>query len=139
MDNAMMIIDAAKAIFPAKHEAIFVLKFTLESPMSIKEFCEFLQDRLYDDIGTSGYFRIAPKAKENLTMDFIEFAGKDAKVKEYYESGNNEHVVAFAIRETDEEVSLTKELGIFSDELELLRKDVSPINDVQQMGVNSMY
>lgn len=133
----MKAIDTNKCIYKANESAIFVLRFGFAHPIEVAQFCALAQECLCDELGASCYFRMAPKQKQYLTENFIEYAGTEARYNEYYERGSNEIIAAFCIRETDPDVSLNDELDIFPKELALFcnRADAT----VEQLDIASMY
>jgi hypothetical protein len=133
----MRIIDVNKSICKANDKAIFILKFGFTNPIEVSRFCDLAQEILYDEQGSSGYFRMAPKEQNHLNEDFIEFAGKKADYKDFYDREDNEIIAAFLIRETDPDVPLNEELTIFPEELAVFCERTN--STVEQIEITTMY
>lgn len=120
-------------------EAIAVVKFlSPASSMTPIEFCAHTQEVLCDDIGSSCYFRLAPKSSNNLTSEFILGSDKFSyKEDSFYKSNENEFVIAFFITPNEED-TLDMELTIFSTELEKFCKSTHNLSFVQ-IDVDELY
>lgn len=116
---------------------IFVLRFTYAHKMSTKTFCDDAQTILYDDIGSSGHFRMAPKNADDLTPDFIEAAAGVQKPPGFYPRDENEIIAAFILRETDPDLPISEELAIFPGELGIFCEEVEAT--VEQLDIKTMY
>jgi len=116
---------------------IIMLRFSATSAFTVEQFCDDAQERLYDDIGASGHFRMAPRVESNLTEEFVVGYGKDAKAKGYYPRKANEFYCAFFIEETDPDVTLSEELNMFP--LELQRFCEASGYSVEQIDIAKMY
>ena len=131
------LIDINKSKQDSKEQVIFVLGFSFTSAIETAKFCDEFQEVMYDEQGSTGHFRMAPKYAENLNADFIEFAGKQAHIDDYYDRNPNEIIAAFIIRETDPDVSLNEELGIFPKELSVFLERTG--STVSQLDIATMY
>lgn len=130
-------IEKNKSIYKANNNAIFMLRFTFPEQIVPSQFCRLAQDILYDGLGSTGCFRLAPKSLEHLNENFVEMAGEEAHYKEFFEHSNNEVVVAFIMRETDPDVSLVDELNIFPEELVEFCDATG--SSVEQLDISTMY
>lgn len=133
----MKSIDTNKSIFKANDNVIFVLRFSFVNQIEVAKFCELAQDILYDEQGSTGHFRMAPKELQHLNEDFVEFAGKEAHYNEYYDKDSNEIIAAFIMRETDPDAPLDEELEIFPKELAVFCERTN--STVEQLDIASMY
>lgn len=114
-------IDLEKSIrLPADRTgingALYVIRFERERSFPAFDFCDLIQTMLYDDIGSTGHFRLAPKDAHNLTEAFVDAGLSDASDSPFLFSGPNEVYVAFAVR--PEVTTLQEELNIISRELD---------------------
>ena len=133
----MKSIDTNKSIYKANDNIIFVLRFSFVNKIEVAKFCDQAQEILYDEQGSSGNFRMAPKERKHLNADFIEFAGTEAQYTEYYDRESNEIIAAFIIRETDHDVPLIDELNIFAKELAVFCEITN--STVEQLEIASIY
>jgi hypothetical protein len=91
-----------------------MLRFSADKNFTVADFCDHAQDVLYNQLGMSGYFRIAPKEAFNLSDKYILGSAKNI---ETFPRRGNELFVVFLIEETDADISLSKELDLFPAEL----------------------
>ena len=133
----MKTIDTNKSIYKANDSVIFILRFGFVNQIKVAKFCDLAQEIMYDEQGSTGNFRMAPKERQHLNEDFIEFAGEEAHYKEYYDKDSNEIIAAFIMRETDPDVPLDDELEIFSKELAVFCERTN--STVEQLDIASMY
>lgn len=96
--------------------ALYVIRFEREHSFPAFDFCDLIQTMLYDDTGSTGHFRLAPKDAHNLTEAFVDTGLSDTSDSPFLFSGPNEVYVAFAVR--PEGTALQEELGIISRELD---------------------
>lgn len=120
-----------------KRSIIIMLRFSAASPFTVERFCDDAQEILYDEIGASGHFRMAPEAESNLTEDFVIGYGEGAKVRAYHPRQSNEFYAAFFIEETDPDVPLSEELTIFPSELRQFCEKSG--YSVEQVEIGKMY
>lgn len=130
-----LIINPEKSIIAQGH-IIYVMRFTFKSDISVNDFCDKAQDILYDDMGSSGHFRVAPKNKADLNRDFVVGCNAGAQIKDYYQQNNNELIVAFCISE-DSEFTMNEELGANATELSLFCEQVKA--SIEQVDIRVMY
>lgn len=96
---------------------IYIVRFSSESRIDTRDFCEQAQDILYDDIGSSGHFRIAPIHRKDLNENFI-LGGRSENPPEFMPRNNHELFVAFIVRGDDPDNPLSKEFSIIPKELD---------------------
>lgn len=119
-------------------KAIFVVKFSSEDALSPSDLVSQLQTELYDDIGTSGHFRIAPYNQEDLTEQFILHLNINDVTTDLFFLGENDEVyIAFFIEAYDADVTIEEELGIFTEEMNLF---ISANNyEAEIVDIDEMY
>lgn len=93
---------------------IYVLRFMSDQPISAREFVARVQDVLYDEIGSTGHFRLAPLHRRDLNEKFILGSGQGQNA-EYMPPGNNEVCLSFLVREDLR--PLPEELSLIAQEL----------------------
>ena len=130
-------IDFNKAIQPEENTIVFVVRFTFATPIATKKFVYDAQEIIYDELGASGNFRLAPKYKRHLNANFVEFAGHEAQVKNYFAHKSNEIICAFSIRAYDPDVTLAEEAQCIAEEINQFCQRTK--STVEQMDVNTMY
>jgi hypothetical protein len=130
-----LIIDPVNSIIGNEH-IIYVMRFTFKNEISESDFINKAQDILYDEIGSSGHFRMAPKNKADLNHDFVVGCGKGARVNEYYQPNNNELVVSFCVSENGT-LDMNEELIVNASELSLFCEQINA--SVEQIDVRKMY
>lgn len=133
----MINIDLTKSIVTTPDEIIFVLKFVFTAPIKPSDFGKLAKDILYEEQGSGCCLRMAPKELSHLNANFVEGAGDEACYSEFYGREDNEMVLAFFIRETDPDVTLTEELAVLSDELSEFCKRISA--SLEQLDIAEMY
>jgi|DeeseametaMP0747_FD_contig_101_155758_length_1861_multi_2_in_0_out_0_2 hypothetical protein len=116
---------------------IFILKFTSANRIEATEFCDQAQDILYDEIGSTGHFRIAPAKRSDLHENFILLARSKHQDPEFMTRSENEIFVAFIVRENSPDTPLSEELSIIPEELEDFCHQTGLT--VAQMDVRELY
>jgi hypothetical protein len=96
---------------------IYVLRFTSDHHIFVDAFCDQAQTILYDDMGSSGHFRMAPLRRSDLHENFILGVRSD-KPAEFMQRNDNELFVAFLIRTDDPDNPVSKECLVIPDELD---------------------
>jgi hypothetical protein len=114
--STMTRINPAYGIIGDK-SLIYVLRFTSENPIFVKEFCDQAQTILFDDIGSSGHFRIAPALRADLTERFIFQGLSNDRELQYMPRKNDEIFIAFFVCENSPDIPLSRELEILPIEL----------------------
>lgn len=114
---SVLAINPAHGVIDETGDLVYVLRFESDNPISRKQICNDLQDILYDDLGSSGHFRIAPKHRKDLNPRWISGGYPNQPPLEFMESEDNEIHVAFVVRGDDSEYPLSKELPIISTEV----------------------
>lgn len=116
---------------------IFVVSFkrTDNKKLSSDELVKLLQSELYDKHGTSGYFRIAPALKENLTEEFI-YGFKNMPDDLFMPVGDDVKV-AFLVDATDPDISLNEELFWFGEQIGDFCDDTNIF--AQQCDIEKVY
>ena len=136
MNAQLDTIDSGKCIIN-EGLGIFILKFVSQNHIKTNEFCDEAQNILYDDLGSTGHFRIAPAYRPDLTPDFIEGVGLAGKNNSFLTRENNELIVAFIIRETDPDLPISQEFEIFPKEINQFC-EIMDLN-VEQMDIERLY
>jgi hypothetical protein len=113
--NHVIISNCKQSCSP---QVVFLAKFEGENISSNSDkFVGLLQEELYDNIGASGNFRIAPAAKKDLNPSFIVFDNPYHEHVDLYQSKENEIVIAFLVTADDPDISPAKEIDFFSSSL----------------------
>ena len=110
------------------------LKF--EDELSTQQAVELIQERLYEDIGAAGCFRLAPLNYQDMTMDFVEIAHTKAKGVEFLPVTDNTIHFVFASRDDCGE-GLDNELQILSEELSQFSKNENV--EIEQVNMHNFY
>lgn len=110
-------INTAQGVISETGDLVYMLCFASDSPIARDKMCNDLQEILYDDIGSIGCFRVAPKHRQDLNPTWVAGATPKPRPLEFMDSKVNELYVAFMVRGDDSEYTLAKELPIISTEL----------------------
>ena len=98
-----------------KDSVIFVVRFTFDKAVPVLDFVKKARTILYDEIGSQGHFRVAPKSKCDMTKEYILGYGDHEDVTGDYPSKDNEHAIAFYV--SQDSIPLTDELAVISKEI----------------------
>jgi hypothetical protein len=115
---SMAVIDSGKGLINAAGTLVYVLRFESDNEIDPMEFVEEMQAVLYDEIGSTGHFRLAPRHKEDLNENFVLMGRIEDNHKEFMESNSNEVHVAFCIYQDLSETPLSLELSIIPKEVD---------------------
>jgi hypothetical protein len=129
----MMKINPEMCKFEVK-QVFIMLRFSADKNFTVADFCDHAQDVLYNQLGMSGHFRVAPKEAFNLSDKYILGSAKNI---ETFPRKGNELFVTFLIEETDPDIPLSKELEIFPVELKGFCDSFG--FSVEQVDILSMY
>jgi len=131
------IVDLNPAFGLVGNEAfIYVLRFSSDSRIDTEELCNQLQDILYDDIGSTGHFRLAPEYRKDLNEKFI-LEGSRSQPPRFMSREPNEAFVAFHVRENHPDTPICDELHIIPKELDQFLQDTGL--NYEQMDVRELY
>tara|TARA_B100002003_G_scaffold229811_1_gene239450 strand:- start:88 stop:489 length:402 start_codon:yes stop_codon:yes gene_type:complete len=131
-----LVIDKEKCKI-SNNKGIIMLRFSASRNFSVEQFCNDAQEVLYDKIGATGHFRMAPLDPTELTEQFIVGYGAGAKHKGFHPRNDNEVFAAFHIEETDPDVPLEDELSILPTEL---KEFCDTCNySAEQVDIRTMY
>jgi len=112
------ITDLNPAFGLVSNEAIiYVLRFSSDSRIDTEVFCDQMQNILYDDIGSTGHFRLAPQYRKDLNERFI-VGGYPEQPPQFMHREDNEVFVAFYVRQDLPDTPLSEELQIIPKELD---------------------
>lgn len=120
----------------SENSMIVMIRFISLHPIAVNEFCDDAQEILYDVIGSTGHFRVAPALKEDLNESFIT-AVSYKKKSAFYPRNDNELYAAFFIESIDPDVSINDELQTFSTELHAFCDECRLT--AEQVNIDSMY
>lgn len=113
-------LDPAKGVI-GNGSFIYVLRFMSENVIEQDDFCEKAQNILFDDIGSSGHFRIAPKSRKDLNNYFVlgmRYKGiRSNEPVPFMPRDDHELFVAFILCEDMAETPLSEEMSILPQEL----------------------
>lgn len=124
-------LDMEKGFFLDKESFIYILRFSADSLIDNRNFCNDLQNILYDDIGSVGHFRLAPKDKEYLTESTL----LGGPLYQLYPRKPEELFVAFLIRADNR--SIAEELKIIPKELDQFC--VESGHTWEQVSIDDLY
>jgi hypothetical protein len=99
-----------------ENDAIGVFGFTKKHSLDEASLIEELQDILFDEIGSSGHFRLLPAQKDMLTPNFVMGATPTGGKVDFLPFSDNEIRIAF-LKSNGEGLPLTDEIEIFNQEL----------------------
>lgn len=114
---APVALSSSQGVINEGGDLVYVLRFESDNPISKDKIVTDLQEILYDDLGSSGHFRIAPKHRQDLTAQWVAGGYPNQRPFQFMESEGNAIHIAFVVRGDDSEYPVAKELPIIGTEL----------------------
>lgn len=110
-------INSAKGVINAAGDLVYVMRFESDDPISKDRICNDLQEILYDDLGSTGHFRIAPKYRDDLNPRWISGGYSDQRPLKFMDSESKAIHIAFVVHNDAYESTLSEELAIIAGEI----------------------
>lgn len=130
-------INSSKGVINEGGDLVYVLRFESDNPISKDKIVNDLQEILYDDLGSTGHFRIAPKHRQDLNSNWVAGGYPNPRPLEFMDSEEKAIHIAFVIRGDDSEYPVGKELPIISTEIDEFCSQTEL--RCQQVDVRTLY